>query len=377
MHLFEYECKKIFQEHAIPVPKGSVADSSREAVKIAESLGGPVAVKAQILIGGRGKLGGVKFAEGPKEAGEKAAELIGSYVGNIKVERVLVEEKIDFRDEFYVGITIDRSAKRPVALVSRFGGVDIEQVAFETPDRVHKHYINPISGLNEEESLNLFKKMRLEGEELIQVSYILKRLWEITRKYDGELIEINPLVKTVHGKFLALDAKLVIDDNALFRHPEFKTHQTSLISGLEAKALAEGLSYVQLDGDIGVIGNGAGLTMATMDLLSLYGGKPADFLDLGGGATRENVSAALKILLSNERVKVVLINVLGGITRCDEVAMGIINSYSVFSSRVPLVVRMVGTNEEEGRKLLKKIGIETFGDMEEAAQRAVELSRRF
>ncbi len=377
MRLFEYECKKILQDQGIPVPKGSVADSPGEAVKIAEGLRGPVVVKAQIPIGGRGRLGGVKFAEGPKEAGEKAAELIGSYVGDIKVERVLIEEKIDFRDEIYIGITIDRSAKRPVAIVSRFGGMDIEQVAFKTPDRVHKHYINPISGLNEEESINLTEKMRLETEELIQVSYILKRLWEITRKYDGELVEINPLVKTVDGKFLALDAKLVIDDNALFRHPEFKTHQSPLTSDLEAKALAEGLTYVQLDGDIGVVGNGAGLTMATMDLLSLYGGKPADFLDLGGGATRENVSAALKILLSNKRVKVVLINVLGGITRCDEVAMGIINAYSVSSSRVPLVVRMMGTNEAEGRKLLKEIGIETFRDMEEAAQRAVELSGRF
>ncbi|MEX2704863.1 MAG: hypothetical protein Q6352_006340 [Candidatus Freyrarchaeum guaymaensis] len=195
------------------------------------------------------------------------------------------------------------------------------------------------------------------------------------RRYDGELVELNPLVSTVNGEFIAVDSKLVIDDNALFRHPEFEKRAVS-VSESEYKASLEGLSYVELEGDIGVIGNGAGLTMATMNLINLYGGKPADFLDLGGGATRDNVSAALRLLLNNPRARVVFINILGGITRCDEVAMGIINTYSELSSKVPIVIRMVGTNEDEGKKLLENIGIKTFDDMERAARRAVELSRR-
>ena len=375
MRLFEYECKKILKEYGVPVPRGLVVDSAGEAARIAESLRCPVAVKAQVLIGGRGKLGGVKFAETPKEAEEKAEELLGSRLDGVIVERVLVEEKIDFREELYIGITIDRSAKKPVALASRFGGVDIEQVAITAPSRIHKHYIDPVAGLSEEESKNLIREMGLKGSDLEIVSSFLWKLWEIMRRYDGELVELNPLVSTVNGEFVAVDSKLVIDDNALFRHPEFEKRAVS-VSESEYKASLEGLSYVELEGDIGVIGNGAGLTMATMDLINLYGGKPADFLDLGGGATRDNVSAALRLLLSNPRVRVVFINILGGITRCDEVAMGIINTYSELSSKVPIVIRMVGTNEDEGKKLLENIGIKTFDDMERAARRAVELSRR-
>ena len=375
MRLFEYECKKILQEYGVPIPRSSVADSPSEAVKIAESLGGPVVVKAQVLIGGRGKLGGIKFAENPQEAGEKAAELLGPRLESLKVERVLIEEKIDFEDELYIGITVDRSAKKPVAIASQYGGMDIEQVALKDPEKIHREYIDPINGLNEGGSKNLIKKIGLKGSELTQVSSFVKRLWEIISKFDGELIESNPLVKTTSGNFVAVDAKLIIDDNALFRHPEFKSRKAASGSESESIALQEGLSYVELEGDIGVIGNGAGLTMATMDIINLYGGKPADFLDLGGGATRDNVSAALRILLSNEKVRVVLINVLGGITRCDEVARGIVNTYSELSSRVPLVVRMVGTNEERGRKLLEKIGIKIYDSMEEAAQRAVEIVR--
>lgn len=376
LRLFEYECKKILQEYGVSIPRGSVANSPRKAVQIAESLGDTVVVKAQVLIGGRGKLGGIKFAKSPQEAGEKTAELLGSRLESIKVERVLIEEKIEFEDELYIGITVDRSAKKPVAIASQYGGMDIEQVAIKNPEKIHKEYINPIDGLNEVGSKNLIRKIGLKGSELTQVSSFLKRLWEIMSKYDGELIELNPLVKTISGNFVAVDAKLIIDDNALFRHPEFKTSKLASASESESMALQEGLSFVELEGDVGVIGNGAGLTMATMDIINLYGGKPADFLDLGGGATRDNVSAALRILLNNEKIRVVLINVLGGITRCDEVARGIINTYGELSSRVPLVVRMVGTNEEEGRKLLENIGIKIYNSMEEAAQRAVELARR-
>lgn len=375
MRLIEYECKKIIQEYGIPTPRGSVTDSPKEAVKIAESLGGPVVVKAQISIGGRKKLGGIKFAEKPQEAGNRAAELLSTRLENLKVEKILIEEKIDFEDELYIGITVDRSAKKPVAIASKYGGVDIEKVATKNPERIHKKHIDPIVGMRDWESKNLIEKIGLEGSELVEVSLYLKKLWEIMVNYDGELVELNPLVKTKSGEFIAVDAKLIIDDNALFRHPEFKTGRIALGSESESIALQEGLSYVELEGDIGIVGNGAGLTMATMDIVSLYGGKPADFLDLGGGATRNNVSAALRILLKNQKVKTIFINVLGGITRCDEVAMGIINTLNEFSSRKPLVVRMVGTNEEEGRELLKSIGIKSYNSMEEAAQKAVEISR--
>jgi succinyl-CoA synthetase beta subunit len=376
LRLVEYECKKIIRDYGIPTPRSSVADSPKEAVKIAKSLGEPVAVKAQIPIGGRGKLGGVKFAENPQEAGNRTAELLNTRFENCKVEKVLVEEKIDFEDELYIGITVDSSAKKPVAIASKYGGVDISEVAITNPERMHKKLIDPIIGLSDSDSKNLIEQIGLEGSELSQVSLYLKKLWEIMVNYDAELIELNPLAKTKSGELVALDAKIIIDDNAFFRHPEFKKDILACSSESESMALQAGLNFVELEGDIGIVGNGAGLIMATMDLISLYGGKPADFLDLGGGATRDNVSSALRILLKNQKIKMVFINILGGITRCDEVAMGIINTLNESPSRKPLVVRMVGTNEEEGKKLLEDVGIKAYDSMEEAARKAVEVSRR-
>lgn len=286
MRLVEYECKKIIREYGIPTPRGSVAGSPKEAVKIAKSLGGPVVVKAQIPIGSRGKLGGIKFAEAPQEAGNKAAELLNTQLENCKIEKLLIEEKIDSEDELYIGITVDSSAKKPVAIASKYGGVDISEVAIKNPERIHKKYIYPIIGLSDLESKNLIEQIGLKGRELLQVSSYLKKLWEIMVNYDAELVELNPLAKTKSGELVALDAKIIIDDNALFRHPEFKKDILACSSESESMALQAGLNYVELDGDIGIVGNGAGLIMATMDIISLYGGKPADFLDLGGAHKR-------------------------------------------------------------------------------------------
>jgi len=377
MKLYEYQAKEIFKNFGISIPKGQVASTSEECEKIAKEIGKPVAIKAQVLVGGRGKAGGIRFAETPEQAAEIASQILGSRIKGIKIEKVLVEEKLEIENELYFGITVDRSARKYVAIVSSRGGVDIEEVAEKYPEEIIKHYIDPLLGLQGFEARELAKKIGLKSRNLLTAADILNKLWKIVEKYDAELVEINPLIKTKDDKLIAADARLIIDDNALFRHPEFeKTMETEgkEFNERELKAKKEGLAYVELDGNIGIIGNGAGLVMATLDMVSLYGGKPANFLDVGGGADPKRMETALEIILSNPRVKVVFINILGGITRCDWMAKGIIEARERIKIELPLVVRMVGTMEEEGRKILQEAGIDVLDSMEEAAKRAVEIA---
>lgn len=379
MKLYEYQAKDVFKKHRIPVPRGQVAETSEEVVKITRNIGKPVAIKAQVPVGGRGKAGGIRFAESPEQAEKIASQLLGSKIKGIEVKKVLVEEKLEIERELYLGITVDRFARRYVTIASSRGGMDIEEIAEKHPEEIIKHYINPLLGLQNFEARGIVKKIGLKSKNLIVAADILGKLWKIVESYDAELVEINPLIKTKDGKLIAGDARLIIDDNALFRQLEFKKAmevEKGELSERELRAREKGLAYVELDGDIGIIGNGAGLVMATLDMVSLYGGKPANFLDVGGGADPERMEEALKIVLSNPRVKVVFINILGGITRCDWMAKGIIEAREKVKTEAPLVVRMVGTLEERGRKILQEAGIDVLNSMEEAAKRAVEISRQ-
>ncbi|MFH1722917.1 MAG: ADP-forming succinate--CoA ligase subunit beta [Candidatus Altiarchaeota archaeon] len=368
MKLQEYEAKDIFREFAIPVQEGYVIESPKELRKIEK----PIVLKAQVLVGGRGKAGGVKFARTNDEARKKAVEIIGMDIKGLKVEKLLVAEAVDIKKEYYVGFIIDRSQKKLVLMISAEGGMDIEEVAAKTPEKIVKLEIDPLKGLFPYQVRTLVGKIGIKRKELSQISSIAYKLYQAAVKYDAEIVEINPLAQT-QDDILAIDAKFVIDDNSLFRHPELaeKFKASDEYTDLEKEAKDAGLSYVELEGDIGVIGCGAGLVMASLDAINTYGGKPANFLDVGGGANAENVRQALDIILQKKGVKSVFINVFGGITKCDEVAQGIVDA----NPGVPLSIRMMGTNEEEGKNILKKNKLEVFDSMEEAAKKAVELAK--
>ncbi len=376
MKLYEYQAKRIFKAYGIRVPEGDVATSPKEAREIAEKLNKPVAIKVQVLVGGRGKAGGIRFADSPDEAEKIASTLLGMSFKGFKVNRVLVEEKLKIREEYYLGLTIDRSAKRLVAIASSKGGIDIEEIARSHPHLIVKKHIDPLIGFQPFMARQMLKKIGFKGPLLNRMSQMLYSLYKIAIDYDAELVEINPLVLTEDGLLIAADARLNIDSDALFRHPEVRDlKDISQYSKYELEAVESGLSYVELDGDIGIIGNGAGLVMATLDLVKLYGGNPANFLDVGGGASSEAIATALRILLDHPRVKVILINILGGITRCDEVAKGILKALKAISLKKPLVIRLTGTNEAEGRKILESAGLIALTSMEEAVKKAVELAR--
>ncbi|RJS89373.1 ADP-forming succinate--CoA ligase subunit beta [Candidatus Bathyarchaeota archaeon] len=380
MNLLEFEAKEVFSRYGIPVPRGEVASTPSQAEEVAERLGVPVAVKAQVAAGGRGKAGGILFAETPQEARDVAGRLLGSEIHGLRVRKVLVEERLRIKRELYFGITVDRSSRCYVAIASSEGGVEIEEVAATAPERIVRFPIDPLYGLKSYHALRIAKALGYSGRQLRSLSSLFHRLYTLAVEQDAELTEINPLVETPEGEFIAADARLNIDDNALFRHPEFKerlfSEERGDLTPEELEARRRGLAYVKLDGEIGVIGNGAGLTMATLDMIRLQGGRAADFLDLGGGASSERMSSALSLLFSDPRVRVVLINILGGITRCDEVARGILEVKEKMGFRRPIVVRMIGTNEEEGRRILREAGVEVLESMEEAAERAVEIARR-
>ena len=377
MRLLEHQAKAVFARYGIPVPRGRVARTPDEAEQVARELGVPVAVKAQVPVGGRGRAGGVLFAETPEEAGEVARRLLGSEVRGVEVREVLVEEKLPIKRELYMGFTIDRSSRAYVAIASPEGGVEIEEVAERSPELIFKHVIDPLVGFRQYHALGLVKEMGYSGREALELAGIFMSLYKLLLDYDAELTEINPLAETEDGRFVAADARLIVDDNALFRHPELAEFErpTTGASQREREAREAGLGYVELDGDIGVIGNGAGLVMATLDMVALHGGRPADFLDVGGGASADRMAKALDIVLSNPRVKVVLINIMGGITRCDEIARGILAAMERLGVRKPMVIRLVGTNEAEGRAILEAAGISVLDSMEEAAKKAVELAR--
>jgi len=378
MRLFEYEAKIILAKYGVPTPQGGLATNASQALEVASRLKPPFAVKAQVLVAGRGKAGGILFADSIDEVKGAAERLLNAQIKGIPVRSLWIEEKIRVKKELYFGITIDRFKQCYVAVASAVGGMEIEEIAAKTPEKVIKTLINPQQGFLPYQTKQIARKIGYSGAQISELGRAFERLYTAGKDYDAELIEMNPIVETADGKFIAADARIIIDDNALFRHPEYKKR---LLEGeseftlQELEAMKNDLAYVKLDGNIGVIGNGAGLVMATLDTIQYYGGKPANFLDVGGGAPSEKTALALKIVLSDTNVKALFINILGGITRCDDVARGILDARQKLGITKPMAIRLVGTNEEEGKKILDAAGIHAFDSMEETAQRVVEMSR--
>ncbi len=378
MKLLEHQAKQIFTEFRIPTPRSTLVSLPEEAKDAAKKLGGPVAVKAQLPVGGRGKAGGILFATTPQEAAEAAGNLLGKTMMELDISEVLIEDKITIVDELYVSIILDREQRAYVVLSSSEGGVDIEEVASKTPEKIIRHPIDPLLGLRSYHANWVAKSLGYSGREMQSLASVIIKLYRVAEKMDAELVEINPLVWNGEG-FVAADAKLTIDDNSLYRHPDLAKTSKGAGSELSERELAakeKGLTYVELEGNIGIIGNGAGLTMATLDTVSLRGGMPANFLDLGGGASPERIETAVSFILVDPRVEAVFVNILGGITRCDDTAQGIIRARERTGIMKPIVVRMMGTNEEKGRQLLKEAGIETLETMEEGSIKVVALSGR-
>lgn len=378
MVIHEYQGKLLLDEVGVPITRGRVASTPEEAGKIAAEIGKKVAVKAQVLVGGRGKAGGIKIAEGQADAEQKAREIIGMDIKGLKVEKVLVEEAIDIAKELYLGITLDRAKAAHVIMFSTMGGVDIEEVAETHPEAIVKVAVSPQRGLLDHHIREVCHAFPMEKQERKDLAVFVKTLFDLYIKKDCTIAEINPLAITTDGRMVAADAKVNFDANALFRHPELEAMATETEEEgdpLELKAKEKGLAYVRLDGEIGIIGNGAGLVMGTLDEVNRVGGKPANFLDVGGGASAQVVTTSLELVLSDPNVKGVLFNIFGGITRGDEVAKGIIEGTKVLNIECPLVIRLSGTREEEGRAILKEAGIETAATMEEAAKKIVALTR--
>ena len=377
MKLFEYEAKNILLEYGIPIPQGGLATNINQVSKIATKLNPPFAIKAQVPVAGRGRAGGILFAHSVLEAEKATEKLLNMRIKGISVKSVWIEEKIQIKKELYFGLTIDRFNQSYVAIASAVGGMEIEEIATKTPEKVTKYFIDSQKGLRSFHARQIARKIGYAKSQLSTLGKIFESLYHAGMDYDAELIEMNPLAETFDGKFVAADARIIIDDNALFRHQEYKKKLLKSESELtlqELEAIRNDLAYVRLDGNIGVIGNGAGLVMATLDTIQYYGGKPANFLDVGGGATPEKIAAALQIVLSDPNVKALFINILGGITRCDEVATGILKAREKVGVTKPMVIRLVGTNEEEGKRILTEAGIHILESMEEAAQKAVEIS---
>jgi succinyl-CoA synthetase beta subunit len=385
MKIHEYQAKAILARHGVPVPRGEVASSAAEAAQIAARLGGDVVVKAQIHAGGRGKGGGVKVAKSPEHARELAGAMIGMTLvthqtgpeGRV-VGRVLIEEGLKMERELYLSIVLDRATGKPVMMASAAGGMDIEEVAASTPEKIVRVYIEPGVGLVPFEGRRLGFAIGLDGAQVNQFVKLTSGVFAAFNATDASLIEINPLVVTSAGNLLALDAKMNFDDNALFRHPDIRElRDLTEEDPLEIEASKYSLNYIHLDGNIGCMVNGAGLAMATMDIIKLAGGEPANFLDVGGGANAEQIRNAFKILMSDRNVKAVLINIFGGILRCDVLAQGVIAAVRELGVPVPIVIRMEGTNVEEGKRLLRDSGMNftTADAMDEAAKQVVQLAK--
>jgi succinyl-CoA synthetase beta subunit len=383
--IHEYQAKKILAQFGVPIPRGEVASNPYEVYDIAGRLGGTVVVKAQIHAGGRGKGGGVKLAANPAEAEKLAHEIIGMTLvthqtgpEGRKVRRVLIEEGMRIKKEYYLGIVIDRASHRPVFMTSTEGGMDIEKVAAETPHLIHKEYIDPAVGFQPYNARRLAFGLGLTGELLGPATKIMAALYKAFEATDASLVEINPFLLTEDGRLLALDAKINFDDNALYRHKELlELRDYNEEDALEIQASRYGINYIRLDGNIACMVNGAGLAMATMDIIKLSGGSPANFLDVGGSATTEMIRNAFQILLGDKNVKAVLINIFGGIMRCDIVASGVVEAARSMGITVPIVVRLEGTNVERGQEILKTSGLKfTVAEgMKDAAQKVVALAK--
>jgi len=378
MKLYEYEAKQLFIEEGVLVPQGVLVKSVEQALDAVKKIKFPLVLKAQVLVGGRGKAGGIKVANDEYELRKIVSEMFSTKIKGESVNTILIEEKIDIEKELYLSITVDRSSRSPVILFSDMGGIDIEEIAERYPNKIIKCYIDPLIGMKNYHKLMITDHINLTQNVKKQITNILDILWKIFKKYDAELVEINPLVVTKNGNVIAVDAKIIIDDNALFRQLRFSKLMESErgeYNEREIAAMKANMSYVELDGNIGIIGNGAGLVMATMDVVKYFGGSPANFLDVGGGASAERMRKALEIISSHPNVKAIFINILGGITRCDEMARGIISALEEFKIKKPIVIRLIGTNEREGREILNNYGIHAFDNMEEAARKVVELVR--
>ncbi len=377
MVIHEYQGKELMEQIGVPITKGRVASTPAEAKVIAAEIGKKVAVKAQVHVGGRGKAGGIKIADTPEQAEKAASEILGMDIKGLIVHKVLVEECIEIEKEYYLGITLDRDACTHVVMLSPMGGVDIEEVAVSHPDQIFRCHSHPVLGLQDYEIREMLFKLDVPQDLRKKLHFFIKKLFELYRKYDCTLAEINPLAILKDGRVIAADAKVNFDDNATYRHPELEAmREVAEEDPLERDAKLRGLNnYVRLDGEVGIIGNGAGLVMGTLDIVAREGGKAANFLDVGGGANAALVANALGLVLSDPNVKGVLFNIFGGITRGDEVAKGIVEGSKQVEIKVPLVIRLSGTNEAEGRAILKENGYEVAATMEEAAAKIVALTR--
>ncbi len=373
MNLHEYQAKELFARYGLPMLPGQVAATPEEARDIAGRIGGTVVIKAQVLVGGRGKAGGVQLAHTPDEAYEKARDILALSIKGLPVRKVLVARAADIQRELYLSILLDRSRKLPLIMFSAEGGVDIEEVARTAPHKIVRRHVVPADGIRPYQARALFHGVLDDPKQVQQAADILIKLWKVFWEGDCSLAEINPLAITPEGTVLALDAKVILDDNAEFRHREWDMWRDEDDETLGQRLAREkGLSYVKLDGDIGCIVNGAGLAMATMDLVKHYGGEPANFLDIGGSSNPEKVTAALKIITGDSHVRAILFNIFGGITRCDDVANGIVQSLETSPLDVPLVIRLTGTNEELARKILADHGLSATTQMDEAVRMVIE-----
>ena len=372
MKLHEYQSKLIFSKYGIPIPKGRVAATAEAARQIAQELGGRVVIKAQVLVGGRGKAGGIKVAKDANEAEQLATQILKMEIKGLPVRKVLVDEAAAIETEIYLGITNDRAARKPVMMASAAGGVDIEEVARETPEKIIKVHIDPLLGLRDYQARDIAAGIDLPRELWRDFNAMALALWRAYSENDATLAEINPLIINKDRKLAALDGKMLIDDNALFRHADLaELRDIDEEAPAETEARKYGLSYIKLDGSIGCMVNGAGLAMASMDVIKLFGGEPANFLDIGGGARADQVATALRLILSDAKVEAVLFNIFGGITRGDEVARGILSALEQIDTNVPMVVRLAGTNAQEGLALLAEADMMTAATLSEAAQKAV------
>jgi succinyl-CoA synthetase beta subunit len=375
MRLHEYQSKEVFSDHRIPIPRGRLASTPEEAKLIAEELNDNVVLKAQVLVGGRGKAGGIRLVKSPKAAEEEASKILGNRIKDIPVRRLLVEEAVNIQQEIYFGMTVDRKNGETLMIASAEGGVDIEEIARSSPEKIVRININPLLGLRDYQARNCATDIEIPRPLWRSFITIAKNFYEAYLELDATLMEINPLVITTDGRWVALDGKIIIDDNALFRHPDYvDKRDISAETPEEIEARKFGLSYIKLSGNIGCLVNGAGLAMATMDIIQHKGGQPANFLDIGGGASADKVSAALRIIMEDPQVKTILINIFGGITRCDEVATGIRQVLEEIRTDIPFIIRLVGTNEAEGKKILADANLMTADTLQEAAEKAVALS---
>src|SRR5215210_6846068 len=380
MDLLEYQGKQLFARHGVPVPTGKPAKTVDEAVAAADEIGYPCVIKAQVLIGGRGKAGGIKVAQNREEAVEHATAIIGMDIRGFTVHEVWVEAASDIAEEYYASIVFDRSAKAPLFMLSTQGGMDIEQVAERDPGAIARLHVDPLLGFQDFHGRRLAFEAGVDADLVRPLTGMLAKLYETFVGEDAMLIEVNPLIVTPERELRALDAKVTLDGNALFRHPDNAAlRNPSAEDEQEQMAKERGLTYVKLDGDIGILGNGAGLVMSTLDVVAQAGGQPANFLDAGGGSKADAIVAAVEVILANRKVRAVIFNIFGGITRCDEVAKGLIEAFDQVRPDVPFVVRLDGTNDEEGRRILAEAdlpNVHTAATMNEAAERVVELAKQ-